>query len=89
MWIDVAVFHTLVIGLRLSGIQRLEFELPRARSASPRQSGVFFVRPDAESRLLVGIRGIGRRRQTLCSEIWAADLRIKIWQSIVGAVVLL
>jgi glycosyltransferase involved in cell wall biosynthesis len=58
IWIDVEdLFIYARLGLRPSGIQRLEFELCRALVAIPQsQKRVFFVRHDADRQCLVATR---------------------------------
>ena len=59
IWIDIEdLFVYRSFGVRLSGIQRLEFELCRALAALPQSRGrVFFVRHDAEQGCLTAVRG--------------------------------
>ena len=57
IWIDVEdLFVYRSFGVRLSGIQRLEFELCRALAALPQSKGrVFFVRHDVERECLTTV----------------------------------
>jgi glycosyltransferase involved in cell wall biosynthesis len=57
IWIDIEdLFVYRSFGVRLSGIQRLEFELCRALAALPQSKGrVFFVRHDLERECLITV----------------------------------
>jgi glycosyltransferase involved in cell wall biosynthesis len=82
IWIDVEdLFVYRSFGVRLSGIQRLEFELCRALAALPQGKGrVFFVRHDVERECLTtvpweaveaifrGMRGEGKAGPQRCAK---------------------